>query len=343
MRIRSLAAATFASLRLALAFAILLIVAGVDAAAAPVGVLASVFALAPDATYSKYWQQNIVQRYNMTYFLPAFTFAMHELVYFLAYLPYFIADNIAFFRRYRVQPDATSDGSKNGPDAHGSDAQWRCLSGLLKLHFLVELPLMIVSGPIMEWLGMDTHGPLHSLPSYLAFVVVSAVLEDFYFYWVHRGLHHPRVYKYVHKVHHEHKAPFGIAAEYAHPAETICLGIGTALGPLIFAPYVHITHLWLWVAFRLLQTVDVHSGFDFPWHPTRFLPMVITAKFHDFHHMATDKGNYSSYFTWCDRVFGSDVCWQNALKIEASGKSWTQAAKEAAMASSVAAKASKTN
>ncbi len=52
---------------------------------------------------------------------------------------------------------------------------------------------------------------------------------------------------------------------------------GTALGPLIFAPYVssslnsflmcvvnpvfryvHITHLWIWVAFRLIQTVDVH-------------------------------------------------------------------------------------
>jgi hypothetical protein len=42
-------------------------------------------------------------------------------------------------------------------------------------------------------------------------------------------------------------------------------------------------------------------------------------------------------------VFGSDLCWQNALKIEASGKSWTQAAKEAAMASSVASKASKMN
>jgi hypothetical protein len=48
-----------------------------------------------------------------------------------------------------------------------------------------------------------------------------------------------------------------------------------------------------------------------------------------------------SYFTWCDRLFGSDVCYQNALKIEASGKSWTTAADEAAMAASVASKASK--
>jgi hypothetical protein len=39
--------------------------------------------------------------------------------YFLAYLPYFIADNIAFFRKYRVQPSATADGQ----DAHGAAAQ----------------------------------------------------------------------------------------------------------------------------------------------------------------------------------------------------------------------------
>jgi hypothetical protein len=40
-------------------------------------------------------------------------------------------------------------------------------------------------------------------------------------------------------------------------------------------------------------------------------------------------------------LFGSDVCYQNALKIEASGKCWTAAADEAAMAASIAAKASK--
>ncbi len=84
--------------------------------------------------------------------------------------------------------------------------------------------------------------------------------------------------------------------------------------------------------------------------------MVITAKFHDFHHMATHKGNYSSCvlfllcfisypprpnpltpltnssFTWCDRLFGTDVCWQSAIKIEKSGKTWTDAVNEATLA-----------
>jgi len=31
-------------------------------------------------------------------------------------------------------------------------------------------------------------------------IPVFFAIEDFYFYWVHRGLYHKRVYKYVHKI-----------------------------------------------------------------------------------------------------------------------------------------------
>ncbi len=36
-----------------------------------------------------------------------------------------------------------------------------------------------------------------------------------------RLLHHPRLYKYVHKKHHEWTAPIGWVAVYAHPVEHI--------------------------------------------------------------------------------------------------------------------------
>ncbi|HEY4653210.1 MAG TPA: sterol desaturase, partial [Cyclobacteriaceae bacterium] len=34
-------------------------------------------------------------------------------------------------------------------------------------------------------------------------LVVAIVFHDFYFYWTHRFMHHKRVFKYVHSVHHE--------------------------------------------------------------------------------------------------------------------------------------------
>lgn len=51
-------------------------------------------------------------------------------------------------------------------------------------------------------------------------VLVCSVLEDTWHYWVHRLMHDKRLYKYVHKVHHNFQSPFGMTAEYAHPAET---------------------------------------------------------------------------------------------------------------------------
>ena len=56
----------------------------------------------------------------------------------------------------------------------------------------------------------------------LAFrVFLSSVIEDAWHYWIHRLAHDPSIYKYVHKVHHYYQTPFGMTAEYAHPAETI--------------------------------------------------------------------------------------------------------------------------
>jgi len=76
-------------------------------------------------------------------------------------------------------------------------------------------------------------------------------------------------------MHHEFTAPFGIAAEYAHPAETLILGIGTIGGPLLYVAVtrkLHIITVFVWLAVRLLQTVDSHSGYDFPWSLHNFIP-----------------------------------------------------------------------
>lgn len=55
----------------------------------------------------------------------------------------------------------------------------------------------------------------------VAQLVACLVLEDTWHYFLHRLLHHKRIYKYVHKVHHNFQAPFGMTAEYAHWIETL--------------------------------------------------------------------------------------------------------------------------
>ena len=60
----------------------------------------------------------------------------------------------------------------------------------------------------------------------------------------------------------------------------------------------------LFTLMKAVQPVDVHSGYDFPWNPWNCLPLTAPASHHDFHH-THNIGNYSSFFTIFDFLFGS--------------------------------------
>ena len=80
--------------------------------------------------------------------------------------------------------------------------------------------------------------------------------------------------------------PFGLTSEYAHPAEILFLGFATFFGPAITGP--HLLTLWLWMVLRVLETVEAHCGYDFPWSISKIFPLyggysiVFTALMNDF-------------------------------------------------------------
>lgn len=93
------------------------------------------------------------------------------------------------------------------------------------------------------------------------------------------------------------------------------------LGPLLFAKHLHVVTLWWYLVARLLQVVDAHSGYDFPWSLRHFLPFWAGAEFHDHHHM-NFVGNYATSFRWCDWMFGTDKYYRRykAAKAERASK-----------------------
>jgi methylsterol monooxygenase len=129
----------------------------------------------------------------------------------------------------------------------------------------------------------------------------------------HQVLHYGPLYRNIHKLHHKYSAPFGLAAEYAHPLETLILAGGTILGPIIYVVItadLHILPVYIFVTGRLFQAVDAHSGYglcgaplsldwvliarfiDFPWSLHNILPFWSGAEHHDFHHMAFTNVRY---------------------------------------------------
>jgi len=221
---------------------------------------------------------------------------VHEVFYVLICLPAFMFQFIPFMDRFKIQQEQ--------PETW--EMQMKCFKKLLANHFVIQFPLFFGVYPFMRMYGIDYHW--NTMPRWYILAAqcfMCAVLEDTWHYFAHRFAHDKRVYKYVHKIHHHFRAPFGMTAEYAHWMETIGLGIGFFLGFGLLRNSMHFSLMWAWVFARLLETIDVHSGYDIPFHPFHLFPFYAGARFHDFHHY-NFIGNYGSTFTWWDWAFGTD-------------------------------------
>ncbi|RLV91850.1 Methylsterol monooxygenase [Spathaspora sp. JA1] len=226
-------------------------------------------------------------------------FSVHEIFYFGRCLPWAIIDRIPYFNKYKIQ----------GEKIPSNQEQWECLKSVLTSHFLVEAFPIWFFHPLCQTIGISYQVPFPSIKEMLIQWAVFFVLEDAWHYWFHRGLHYGVFYKYIHKQHHRYAAPFGLAAEYAHPIEVALLGLGTVGIPIVWCMITGKLHLFTvccWIVFRLFQAVDAHSGYEFPWSLHHFVPFWAGADHHDEHHHYFI-GGYASSFRWWDYVLGTEA------------------------------------
>lgn len=194
-------------------------------------------------------------------------------------------------QKYRIQHRRNDAG-----------ALWTCIKHVTLNKFLSEIPLTFAAYPIFIWLGVRKDLPLPGAGTVLLTLAVSFVIEDAWHYFAHRTLHHRWAFRKIHYLHHRYSTPVGVAANYAHPLETIFTGFGTVLPVLILRP--HLATMLLWIVVRQWQAISVHVGYDLPWAPRRLLPFLGGARFHDRHHTRYNR-NYAPTFVWIDRLLGT--------------------------------------
>lgn len=153
----------------------------------------------------------------------------------------------------------------------------------------------------------------HADAAYPSFVTIvlsllfCAAVNETGFYWAHRLLHSKALYARFHKHHHEFKVTNGLAAEYATPVEHLLSNlIPTLAGPLLLGS--HALVLGLWLALRMWESLEGHSGYVFAWSPLNVLEI---SEKHAFHHMA-NKGNFGSFGGFWDMVMHTDEAYLRA-------------------------------
>jgi 4-alpha-methyl-delta7-sterol-4alpha-methyl oxidase len=194
----------------------------------------------------------------------------------------------AWARRFRIQSRAPREQQL----VLASIGRWVTNNALMTLLTALTWPLLRASS-----LRIDNPSAWWVVALEVLFFIY---LDDFLFYWMHRTLHRPWLFKRIHAIHHKILTPWAITGHYMHPVEFILTGSLVLVGPMLLG--VHVYTLWIWIAFRQWEAAEGHCGYNVPFSLTHFLPGGDGAFHHDFHH-AKVKGNYAGFFTHCDRLF----------------------------------------
>lgn len=137
-------------------------------------------------------------------------------------------------------------------------------------------------------------------------ILIYLIIQDGYFYWTHRAMHHPKLYHWMHAGHHKSKQPTPWAAFSFDLPEAL---ISAWLLPVaaFFIP-IHIGAALAVLTIMTMCSVVNHAGWEvYPksWTDGFMGRHFITASHHNRHHTKYTT-NYGLFFRFWDRVMGTD-------------------------------------
>ena len=145
--------------------------------------------------------------------------------------------------------------------------------------------------------------PLWYLPVSLGLYLF---LHDTWFYWTHRWMHRPRLFRLAHAVHHASRPPTAWTAMSFHPIEALTGAV--VIPALVFLVPIHVAMLGLVLLVMTVMGITNHMGWEMfprPLVQSRLGGGLITASHHQRHHEHY-ACNYGLYFRFWDRLCGTD-------------------------------------
>lgn len=180
-------------------------------------------------------------------------------------------------------------------------------------HTLVTLAAGTVSAAAMGVLykggytKLSADGSAWGWPSIVLSFVGLLVFNDAWFYWWHRFLHRPTVFRLVHSVHHKSVDVNPFSSYSFHFVEAFILSAWVI--PMMVLVPIYLPVFGVLQVVGLANNVMAHLGYEFlPRWYVRIPPFrwMTSATYHNLHHTRFH-GNYGLMFRWWDRWLGTEV------------------------------------
>ena len=178
---------------------------------------------------------------------------------------------------------------------------------------LLSCAIFGIPAGIVAW-GWKAHGwtriyqDIHAMPLWYwpLSILIYLFAHDTWFYWSHRWMHAPRVFRIFHAVHHASRPPTAWAAMAFHPTEALTQAFVIPL--LVFFVPIHVGALAAVLTVMTVMGVTNHMGWEiFPRWMVRgqIGEWIITASHHQRHHDLY-RANFGLYFRFWDKVCATD-------------------------------------
>jgi lathosterol oxidase len=228
------------------------------------------------------------------------------IIFSVSAIRYFVLAGIPFVLFYKILSN-WYQGSKIQNRSAGNDDFKREI-----LQSLQTTAVLAIIGYLAMYTSLKAHTliytdindfPLWYVPVSL---VLSLIIHDTYFYWMHRLLHHKKLFRYTHLVHHQSTNPSPWTSYSFHFIEAWTEG--AVLLVIILILPIHPFTIMLFVVVGFIINVYGHLGYEIApkWFRHTFLFQILNTSVHHNLHHSKFKGNYGLYFRVWDRLMNTE-------------------------------------
>ena len=227
-------------------------------------------------------------------------------IFIVQVIRYFILAGVPFFLVYIWFKKWFAKSKIQKRDAAKADFVREVLHSLQSTFVLSIIGYIVLATPLKNYTQVYTDINEYPLWWIGVSLVLSLIIHDTYFYWMHRTLHHKAIFKYTHLLHHKSTNPSPWTSYSFHFFEAWTEGAILLIIAMVIP--IHTITIMLFTVSSFIINVYGHLGHEVAprWFRNSFLFKIVnTSVYHNIHHTRF-KGNYGLYFRLWDRVLKTE-------------------------------------